>query len=164
MHVSCGLPSASAPPPCRRSPGVCTTYRLLEVQHSRHPQPPPSLGRRAWRAVCGSRLRSLEPCAREPASPTYIDAIQARQHPSLAHEACLVWRVSLPYDMPHMISARGRDAHANARRCRPTDREPGLLHFSVQKKKKRTLHLAPCTLLHLSSSAPACTLAVCLCL
>lgn len=54
-----------------------------------------SLGRRAWRAVCGSRLRSLEPCAREPASPTYIDAIQARRHPSLAHEACLVWCVCL---------------------------------------------------------------------
>lgn len=81
-------------PPCRRSPDVCTTY-MCPVCASYSSTWPSSLGRRAWRAVCGSRLRSLEPCAREPTSPTYIDAIQARRHPSLAHEACLVWCVCL---------------------------------------------------------------------
>lgn len=100
MRVSC-VQSASAPPRPPSSmqtvagcvhdlhkPGVCGVPAT--VAH----------GRPLWAVGPG------EPCAvvdcdrsnhalGRPTSPTYIDAIQARRHPSLAHEACLVWCVCL---------------------------------------------------------------------
>ena len=121
-------------PPCRQSPCVCTTgpSRARYVPRTVDCQTP-SLGRRAWRAVCSSQVRSvrsLEPCAREPTSPTYIDGTQARRHPSLACEGL----PCLPYDMPHMMYVRRQNADAKARRCVPTDLEPGSLHFSAEEQ------------------------------
>jgi hypothetical protein len=138
LWPACLCAASMIHPPCRQSPCVCTTgpsrarYVLRTVDCQT-----PSLGRRAWRAVCSSQVRSLEPCAREPTSPTYIDGTQARRHPSLACEGL----PCLPYDMPHMMYVRRQNADAKARRCIPTDLEPGFLHFSAEEQPYSASHL-----------------------
>jgi hypothetical protein len=131
LWPACLCAASMIHPPCRQSPCVCTTgpSRARYVPRTVDCQTP-SLGRRAWRAVCSSQVRSLEPCAREPTSPTYIDGTQARRHPSLACEGL----PCLPYDMPHMMYVRRRNADAKARRCSPTNLELGFLHFSAEEQ------------------------------
>jgi len=144
LWPACLCAASMIHPPCRQSPCVCTTgpsrarYVLRTVDCQT-----PSLGRRAWRAVCSSQVRSLEPCAREPTSPTYIDGTQARRHPSLACEGL----PCLPYDMPHMMYVRRQNADAKARRCvsRPIS-SPG---------SSTSLQRSNLTLLHISSSFSA---------